>query len=240
MNLTLQSSLLLSLFAAVPLAALHAAEKAKFIVEPEIFIHHTPERSFIGPGMFALENGDILMAAPWGRPPTNMEQLAAKFPVPMLYRSTDGGRTWKEQGRMKMDWPLSGMISDGGVSFLRLKDGRLAFLSHRHVMGLLGGGVPVFATSEDDGASWSPARLLVPEDGIHYFMNQRLIQLQSGRLIVPVCHPEKGSFAGQYDANIGGGKRAILAMPAKASPIAATPARPTFFRTLNNLKIANL
>ena len=123
---TLLTALLLA-----PLAALHAAEKAPFIVPPEVFIHHTPERSFIGPGMFRLEKGDILMAAPWGRPPTNFEQLAAKFPVPMLYRSTDGGRTWKEQGRMKMEWPLTGMVSDGGVSFLRLKDGRLAALVHR-------------------------------------------------------------------------------------------------------------
>lgn len=58
-------------------------ERARFIVEPEFVIRHSVERSFIGPGMFVLENGDILMAAPWGRPPTNFEQLAAKYPVPM-------------------------------------------------------------------------------------------------------------------------------------------------------------
>ena len=79
------------------LTKLPAAEKEQFIVPPEVVIHHTPERSFIGPGMLVLENGDILMAAPWERPPTNLEQIAAKFPVPMLYRSTDRGRTWKEQ-----------------------------------------------------------------------------------------------------------------------------------------------
>jgi hypothetical protein len=33
-------------------------------------------------GTIRLESGDILMATPWGRPPTNFEQLAAKFPVP--------------------------------------------------------------------------------------------------------------------------------------------------------------
>ena len=69
------------------------------------------------------------MAAPWGRPPTNFEQLAAKFPVPLLYRSRDGGRTWQEQGRMKLEWKLTGMISDGGITFLRLQDGRLALLA---------------------------------------------------------------------------------------------------------------
>lgn len=55
----------------------------------------------------------------------------------MLYRSTDGGRTWKEQGRMQMEWALSGLISDGGTSFLRLRDGRIAAVLKRHVKGLL-------------------------------------------------------------------------------------------------------
>jgi hypothetical protein len=42
-------------------------QKADFIVPPEVIIRHTPGRSFIGPGMFVLENGGILMAAPGGR-----------------------------------------------------------------------------------------------------------------------------------------------------------------------------
>ena len=47
------------------------SHQAKFVVAPEIVISHTPDRSFIGPGTIRLENGDILMAAPLGRPPTN-------------------------------------------------------------------------------------------------------------------------------------------------------------------------
>ena len=89
-------------------------ERAKFVVEPEVFVHHTPQRAFIGPGMFRLASGDILMAAPWGRPPTNFKQLAAKFPVPMLYRSRDGGRSWQEQGRLRMEWTASGMLNVAG------------------------------------------------------------------------------------------------------------------------------
>ncbi len=189
------------LLLATVLAALPAAEKAQFIVEPEIFIHHTPERSFIGPGMFVLENGDLLMAAPWGRPPTNFEQLAAKFPVPMLYRSTDGGRTWKEQGRMKMEWKLTGMVSDGGVTFLRLKDGRLAALLPRHVQGQKGGGLPVITFSSDDGATWTPARLIGEAEGAWYVMNDRLIQLRSGRLLVPVAHMPQAPGLREGDRN---------------------------------------
>ena len=176
-------------------------EKARFIVEPEIVVKHTPARAFIGPGMFLLENGDILMAAPWGRPPTNFEQLAAKFPVPMLYRSRDGGRTWDEQGRMKMDWSLSGMISDGGVSFLRLKDGRLAFVANRHVQGQHGGGLPVISFSKDDGVTWTPAQLIGEPEGAWYVMNDRLIQMRNGRLIVPAAHMQKGTKLGEGDKN---------------------------------------
>ena len=139
------------------------------------------------------------MLAPWGRPPANFEQLAANFPIPMTYRSRDGGRTWQEDGRLNMDWNLPGMLSDGGITFLRLQDGRLAFLGHRHVEGLKGGGMPVFSTSSDDGASWTPARLLMPDDSIHYVMNDRMIQLRSGRLIVPTSHPD-GTYQYEGDA----------------------------------------
>jgi hypothetical protein len=171
----------------VPLAALTAAEKAQFIVSSDVVIHHTPERSFIGPGMLLLGNGDILMAAPWGRPPTNFDQIAAKFPVPMLYRSTDGGRNWNEQGRMKMEWNLTGLISDGGTSFLRLADGRIAVVFNRHVKGLHGGGVPVMAFSADNGQTWTAAKMLIESDDAFYVMNDRLIQLRSGRLVLPVA-----------------------------------------------------
>ena len=156
-------------------------------MEPSsLFLRHTPERNFIGPGLCQLESGEILMAAPWGRPPANFEELASKHPVPMTYKSADGGRTWRESGRMDMTWDLSGMISDGGISFLRLQDRRLGFLGHRHVPGLHGGGVPVFSSSNDEGATWAPACMLCDTDFVCYVMNDRMIQTGSGRLIVPV------------------------------------------------------
>ncbi len=189
-------------------------QRAKYVEEPKIFIRHTAERSFIGPALFRLESGEpsspnelrrpsIIMAAPWGRPPTNFEQLAAKFPVPMFYRSSDGGRTWQEQGRMKMEWKLSGMISDGGITFLRLQDGRLSFLAHRHVKGQHGGGLPVISFSEDDGQTWTPARTIGEPEGVWYVMNDRMIQMSSGRLVVPVSHMPKGSGTYEGDRNLG-------------------------------------
>jgi hypothetical protein len=37
-----------------------AAEKVHYLAPPEFSIPHTHDRSFIGPGMFVFENGDIL------------------------------------------------------------------------------------------------------------------------------------------------------------------------------------
>lgn len=177
--------------------------RAHYVEAPTVFIRHTPERSFIGPGTFQLENGDLLMAAPWGRPPANFEQLAARYPVPLMYRSTDRGRTWLEQGRMRMAWTLTGMISDGGITFLRLQDGRLAFLAHRHVEGSHGGGLPVISFSEDDGQTWTPARAIGEPEGVWYVMNDRMIQMADGRLVVPVSHMPKGAGACEGDRNLG-------------------------------------
>jgi hypothetical protein len=203
--MTLLSCLAASMLAAIAAAAEPVAEvarplaAARFVVPPEKFVSHTPERSFIGPGTIVLENGEILMAAPWGRPPTNFEQLSAKYPVPPLYRSTDGGRTWATSGRMNVEWKLAGMVSDQGISFLRLKDGRLAAVLPRHL--LHGGGVPAITFSRDDGVSWSAAKMLVESDDALFVMNDRLIQLKSGRLLLPVAR-KVGKHEGDQDESL--------------------------------------
>ena len=178
-------------------------QRAMYLEEPRTFIRHTEQRAFIGPGTVELENGDILMAAPWGRPPVDFTKLAATFPVPMLYRSTDGGRTWQEQGRLKMEWKLTGMMSNGGITFLRLQDGRLSMLAHRQVDGLHGGGLPVISFSGDEGQTWTPARTFGEPEGVWYVMNDRMIQLKSGRLVVPVSHMPNGLGTYEGDSNLG-------------------------------------
>lgn len=86
-----------------------------------------------------------------------------------------------------MEWNLTGLISDGGTSFLRLPDRRIAVVFNRHVKGLHGGGVPVLAFSADNGRTWTAAKALIDHDDAFYVMNDRLIRLRSGRLVLPVA-----------------------------------------------------
>ncbi|MDB6093804.1 MAG: hypothetical protein JWM32_1366 [Verrucomicrobia bacterium] len=170
--------------------------RAEFVVPPAVVVPHVPDRVFIGPSLVPVAGGDILMLAPWGSAPAMFEELRGVYPLPHFYRSSDHGRTWRETERIPLEWKINGTINNGGFSFLRLRDGRVALVGHRYVPDNKGGGLPIISFSSDEGASWTPARIVgrevTPDDG-WYIMNDRLIQLRSGRLLIPVCHAVKGS-----------------------------------------------
>lgn len=182
-------------------------QRATFVRPHQVVIEHgiNEGRYFIGPGMIILKDGSILMSAPWGRPPANIiDDVSGKTPLPLLYRSRDKGITWENLGRLQVNWNYSGLISDGGISFLRLNDGRIAMVMHRHVHNLMGGGLPVISFSSDEGSSWTdPIMIGKPDDDnvAHYVMNDRLIQLQSGRLVLPVARAV-GRFEGDRDESL--------------------------------------
>ncbi len=169
---------------------------ATFVVPPAVIVHHLRDRIFAGPGTTQLSNGDILMLAPWGWAPAVPAEPRGVYPLPHFYRSSDHGRTWREAERIAMNWGITGTINYGGFSFLRLKDGRLALVGHRYVPDNKGGGLPVISFSSDQGATWTPARIVgkdvAPDDG-WYIMNDRLKQLSTGRLLIPVAHAVPGS-----------------------------------------------
>jgi hypothetical protein len=148
--------------------------------------------------VFCLLAGSAAVAT--ATPPSHQADFVVA-PEVVIAHTPDGGRTWREQGRLKIEWPLKGMVSDQGISFLRLKDGRLAIVLPRHVEGLHGGGVPAISFSSDDGATWSAAKMLIGEDAAYYVMNDRLIQLKSGRLLVPVSR-KAGKHEGDKDESL--------------------------------------
>ena len=170
--------------------------RAEFVVSPAVVIPHIPDRVFIGPGTTQLPDGDILLLAPWGSAPAMFEELRGVYPLPHFYRSNDHGRNWTEEPRIAMDWKITGTTNNGGFSFLRLFDGRLALVGHRYVPDNKGGGLPFISYSSDNGVNWTPAKIvgqgITPDDG-WYLMNDRLIQLRSGRILIPVAHAVPGS-----------------------------------------------
>lgn len=103
--------------------------------------------------------------------------------------SDDQGRTWSQ--------PHTVVENSGGenvmsVSLLRLKSGKLAFFYL--LRNSLHDCRPYIRLSADEGATWSKLVLVVPAPGYFVLNNDRVIQLNSGRLVVPVAfHRSKHS-----------------------------------------------
>ncbi|MBT4502455.1 MAG: exo-alpha-sialidase [Gemmatimonadetes bacterium] len=98
--------------------------------------------------------------------------------------SSDGGRTWTSRDRIIV--PNEGTCNVMSVSFLRLRDGRIALFyarknSFRDCRLRM-------RTSEDEGKSWSDPVLCIPAPGYFVVNNDRIIQLRNGRIIVPAAY----------------------------------------------------
>ena len=111
-------------------------------------------------------------------------------------RSTDGGRTWGEKDEILVRNTAMNLMS---VSFLRLADGRIAlFYIEKESPAVY---KAMMRTSSDEAKTWSDAvevtACLPP--GMYVLNNARVIQLGSGRLLVPVAwhlpKPEGGHTA---------------------------------------------
>ena len=115
--------------------------------------------------------------------------IAAKF-------STDQGKTWSERefGLVRNEAKMNVM----SVSLLRLQDGRVAMFYLRkegwHDTRLY------MRTSSDEAQSWSPPRLCIPAPGYFVVNNDRVIQMENGRLVVPAAyHRMKGPSTSHWD-----------------------------------------
>jgi hypothetical protein len=164
-------------------------KQAKLILKPEIFLRNKADLCFIGQDAIEMLPGELWLIARWGAAPTVFNSNNPAVTRPQLMKSFDHGRTWVEAGHLDIGWNVDGICDSGGHSILRLASGRVVFISHRRSAkyGASGShGMPVISTSDDAGATWSNARVMRDDDDIIYVMNQRLVQMSGGRLILPV------------------------------------------------------
>lgn len=99
--------------------------------------------------------------------------------------STDGGRTWS--GKDEIVVPNEGGWNVMSVSLLRLADGRIALFYLRK--NSLTDCRPVVRFSTDEAKTWSEPVQIVPDEDTGYYVmnNDRVIQLNDGRLVAPVA-----------------------------------------------------
>ena len=138
----------------------------------------TPEQKRQSEGAFVrLNDGRIMFA--WSRFGGGGDAeavIAARY-------SSDGGQTWTREDDVIVG--REGSQNVMSVSLLRLTDGRVALFYLRkdgfHDCRLR------MRTSRDDGRTWSEPVLCVPPPGYYVVNNDRVMQLSTGRVVVPAA-----------------------------------------------------
>jgi len=103
--------------------------------------------------------------------------LAARY-------SSDGGTTWTSDDEIVVE--NEGAMNVMSVSLLRLKNGQIALFYARK--NGINDCIPFMRTSDDEGKTWSkPVACISDVPGYYVLNNARVIQLPSGRLLVPVA-----------------------------------------------------
>jgi sialidase-1 len=96
--------------------------------------------------------------------------------------SRDQGKTWSTGDVTLVE--KEGEMNVMSVSLLRLKDGRIALFYVRK--NSVSDCHPYLRYSSDEGKSWTEPIKCVREDGYYVLNNDRVIQLRTGRLVLPV------------------------------------------------------
>lgn len=130
-----------------------------------------------------LKDGRILFA--WSKYISDSFEDNDRSAIVARY-SVDGGHNWLPEERMLIDPEEA--LNVMSVSFLRLQDGRIMMLYLRKVDA--GGGcvscAPMVCFSSDEMATLSAPVPITLSPEYHVVNNDRVIQLASGRLVVPV------------------------------------------------------
>lgn len=113
--------------------------------------------------------------------------------------SSDNGETWTEPEILIDRGPADNVMS---VSLLRLQSGKIAMLYLQKFFRRDAEGnvlsvdcLPTIRFSEDEAKTWSDAKLCLPTAGYYVINNDRMVQLKSGRLLLPMgFHRGYGRF----------------------------------------------
>ncbi len=97
--------------------------------------------------------------------------------------SSDGGMTWSATDTVLV--ANDGAVNVMSVSFLRLRSGEIALFTVRKNSTL--DCRPTLRLSRDEGKTWSAPQPTIPEIGYYVLNNDRVIQLRSGRILIPVA-----------------------------------------------------
>ncbi len=98
--------------------------------------------------------------------------------------SDDKGETWSQTPEVIVK--NAGEMNVMSVSLLRLKSGRIAFFYI--IKNGLHDSRPWVQFSDDEAQTWTKPTLVVDAPGYFVLNNDRVIQLQTGRLVVPVAY----------------------------------------------------
>ncbi|MBO7680406.1 MAG: exo-alpha-sialidase [Thermoguttaceae bacterium] len=111
--------------------------------------------------------------------------------------SADGGNTWTDTDKLELE--NEGKLNVMSVTLRRLADGRIVMFYL--VKENPGDCRPYMRVRGDDG-TWGPRKCLIDEPSYNVVNNDRVVQLSSGRLLVPVGrHPYGGKGAYDYESN---------------------------------------
>ena len=96
--------------------------------------------------------------------------------------SLDGGNTWSLKDETVVE--NEGAMNVMSVSLLRMQNGHIALFYLRK--NSTADCIPMMRISKDEGSSWSAPRACVSGGGYFVVNNDRVVQLKSGRLLMPI------------------------------------------------------
>ena len=155
-----------------------AQQPASYCIYTDILSSPTNPRNSEG-DFVTLNDGRILFAYT-----RFMDSSSDHAPAKIMGRySDDGGQTWSDKDHLIV--ANEGEQNVMSVSFLRLHNGDLClFYAQKNS---LQDCIPHLRISKDDAKTWSdPRPVITDQKGYFVLNNDRVIQLESGRILVPV------------------------------------------------------